>query len=246
MKQSACIRLLVTSCLLVLAKYESLAQLPSSFTLNSPDGAADGLQPPYYSSTLPSFFTSANQVDALASTVHGDWREPGAALTCFSSVFRDPQTGYVGFQYKFSVSGGGALDYVLSDTDFWTHPWQGTTIVLAGADGTGHSTPGNWYTYWANGDPFSIFHRDALNGAGIGIIFNSSQQGTSIGSGDVSANIFFVTEGTKYTTTSYVGYDAANQWDPFAALAPAPEPSAISLTLVAGAVLALGLRRRAI
>lgn len=218
----------------------AFAQLSPGTTEYKP-GTTPALGPPNYSTTLPGYFTAGNQVDSISPTLIGG----GGAFTFSSTVYRDPGTAFLGFDYTLSLAGGSAsVTSVVLDNA--SHPWQGVGITLAGADGTGHSTAGSGSPNWTDGDPIFLFRDTDANGAGITGQFLSSGEGTSIdsSSGDASANIFFATTATSYASTTFDEFSGSTLVASPGGFVPVPEPGEVVLAALAATMLAIRPRLR--
>ncbi len=226
---------------LAVAVPPTFAQLSPGTTEYKP-GTTPVLGPPNYSTTLPSYFTAGNQVDSVSSGLIGG----GGGLTFTSTVYRDPGTGFLGFEYSLSASGGvSPLTGVVLDDG--SHPWQGIGITSAGADASGHSTAGSGTPNWTDGDPIHLFRDTVANGAGVTIQFLAAGEGTSVNGGDLSAEIFFATTAPSYRGSAFSVFSGSTPEGSPGGLVPVPEPSAFALAALAGTMLAMraGLRHAA-
>lgn len=219
--------------LLTSASALAAASLPLGGTLykpgNSPPGQTD------YSTQLPAYCTSANQV---AQLFESPILLPGGAQGMFhghvtSTAYRNPAGGLT-FTYLFSNTGPGSAPVIVV-ASFLAQDWFAAQITDAGSDGTGSSGT-NDSPEWTDGDPYLIFRTS--NGS---VEFNwlVGITGTVIGPGDHSALIWLETDALNYRTSLVALADGGAVGQ--AAALTAPEPA--TLILLATGVILL-LRRR--
>ena len=160
---------------------------PGGLSLNMP---GEGLNAPYFSLGLPSYFVPANLVDTETYSFAGD-----IAGTATSTVYRDPSTSRLTFEYQFTVASSD-----VAQASFAAAPWVGVVISGAGADSTGHSTAAGQAPVWTNGDPMILTR--AANSSLV-IQWDADSHGTLLfgATSDYSANIWFSTDATAYQTS---------------------------------------------
>jgi len=192
---------------------------------------------------VPAYFTAGNQVAQLISP----FIQASGAIdgTITSTVFRDPGTGFLGFQYfwdRSSATGDSVL--IRSTIGDLSNPWLGVDIFDAGSDSSGSSTPGSVAPVWADGAPNFILRDPVANGAGITVQWRAMSQGTALEEGDYSALIFLQTRSTFFAPTN-VGLLDSGAVSHAQALAPAiPEPLTLTGMLIAAGGLTRYIRRR--
>jgi hypothetical protein len=214
----------------------SAAQLSPGTTQYKP-GTTPALGPPNYSTTLPSYFTPGNQVDSMSSTLIG-----AGGVTLTSTVFRDPGSSFLGFEYSLSIGNPTPNPITGLVLDTGSHPWQGIGITLAGADASGHSTASSGTPSWTDGAPIFLFRDTVANGSSVTIQFQNADEGTALNGGDLSAQVFFATDATSYGSATFqVLPTLQGTPDGFA---PVPEPSVVALVTVAGALIGIRFRLR--
>ena len=167
-----------------------------------------------------------------------------------SSVYEDPTTGYLAFEYQFVNNPATATDMQRMTINDPSNPWTPFTIFDAGADGSGasHSASGGPSPYtWTNGNPYD-FEQESLND-GIAIRFASGDEGTVVesASSDSTANVWLTTNAKNYAITDVGLSDSAavgtsNAYGP--APGVVPEPSTIASALLGAGILLAARRRR--
>jgi hypothetical protein len=180
---------LVATSLILFSVAGSQAQLLPGGSLHDP---ATGTTP-YFSTSLPTWFTLGNQLATMTDT----W-VPTTELngTLKSTVYKDSLTGQLGFDYVFTFTGGTEF---LSLAQFLGPTWHyNINILSAGADASGSST-GVGTPSWSDGDPYDI-RRDVTGN--LIVDFSSGGDGTILDTaGQKSARIFITTaSGTMFTT----------------------------------------------
>lgn len=197
---------------------------------------------PKYTIGLPSYFTAANQVGYLQDVLVG-FGPPGHVFTGLmtSTVYRDPNTGFLTFDYVLSADARNTRAMVRAGLG---GAWKGVTIFEVGADGSGTSGGMDPAPEWTDGDPLSIERSDdeeehpafQLRGAGF--------MGTTLGASNVSSHIWFKTNATHFAEADADIMDTFVRAETFI-LAPAvPEPGTALLGLIGIGGLGI-LRRRA-
>lgn len=186
---------------------------------------------PEYTSTLPSYFTLANQVDQMVAAYNAVIGNITGSVT--STVYRDPATNFLSFQYTFTNT--GASDLLRATIGSPQQEWLGWNISDAGADGSGASTAGEVAPVWTTGDPFFLLRDPLATGAGVTIQWRVGSSGTRLaGPDDISSLIFFETNAPTYQLTN-VGLINSGAVSSAQAFAPAPlstiipEPATIVL-----------------
>lgn len=194
---------------------------------NHPSVPGGGVQ---YSATLPPYLSSPNMLDELVSPITGEF-----VGTVTSSVFRNPETGFLGFAYVVELSDMSPQPPIVRAT---MDGWAGVEILDAGADASGNSGTFDPNPEWLDGDPYSI-SRDPFT-EGLAIQWRQSLAsgliGTVIGPGDTSSVLFFATNVTDFTVGEIDLIDTAFTGEA-PVLVPIPEPSSVVL-------LALGVALR--
>jgi hypothetical protein len=203
---------------------ESLAPEGTSYYSGSSAGG------PYYSNALPADVIPANLQTTLSSTYTATGETSTIVGTLVSEVYKDPVTGFLTFVYQDTVSPTSTESVVrLTLADLWLD--AGLSITDHGADGSGSSTPAA-DAHWSNGDPrFMIWEAQDIN-----IQFRSpvgaGTEGTVLAPpGDYSANMFFATNATSYTTANAGISDGVTANAPYLGPGAVPEPSSIALLL---------------
>jgi hypothetical protein len=206
-------------------------------------GETPDLGAPYYSNNaLPSYFILANQVATLTSSwVLGSGTLDGNVT---SIAYKNPTTGFLGFEYIFSRKGsvGSNSQMVRASLGGGANAFMDADIFDAGSDSNGLSTAGSGAPDWTDGAPDFIQRDTAAAFEGIAFQFRANNQGSAIGVGNYSADIFIQTQSLQVTQTG-VGFIDSGATSSATVLAPIPEPMTVSL-LVAGGVVFLLRRRR--
>ena len=201
---------------------------------------ASVLDTPKYVSGLPSYFTDTNLVGAMTDNLV--WFGPAGHVftgTITTTVYRNPDTGFLTFDYQITASDRNTRNMVRA---VFGGDWSGVQIFRAGADGSGSSGTGDSGAEWSDGDPY-IIGRGALDVlAQPSADFRLGSLGTVLGPGDSSSHIWFETNSTRYIVAD------ADILDTFVRaegkiLAPIPEPTAAILGLL-GLAMVGSLRRR--
>jgi hypothetical protein len=246
----------------------------AGWLLPASPAAAQGLTPGASLDNPAALFQlSPNKYDPGALTTDTTYTQlvagptPFAALgsylgaTVFSSVYKDPTTGYLAFDYQIvnnSISGDDVQIMTINGTPGNpTAPiWQPFTIFRAGAPGSGSShSPGAPPTppptpTWTDGNPYTF---EQLNDGsyGIQIDFAILSYGTQLLSpGDYSANMWLTTNAQNYQVVDVGLSDSApvgsaNAYGPASGMLPiVPEPSTIVTSLIGFGILAAAWRRR--
>jgi hypothetical protein len=189
---------------------------------------------PKFVSGLPSYFEAGNIVGSITDNLV--WFGPPGHVftgTITTTVYRNPDTGFLTFDYQIDASSRNTRNMVrgVIGGDF-----------RVGADASGLSGTGDPGAEWSDGDPVSIGRGayDVL--AQPSFDFRLGALGTVLGPGDSSSHIWFETNATRYTVAD------ADILDTFVraegkVLAPIPEPAAIVLGLM-GLAMVGPLRRR--
>jgi hypothetical protein len=143
--------------------------------------------------------------------------------TITSSVWKDPSTGFLAFEYSFAIDVGGATSPVRSATIGGN--WLSADVLDVGSDESGGSTAITT-DGWVDGDP-AIMSR--LPSAGFGspaVVFSPSflifPEGTTIGSGESSAIFWYATNSTSYTIDSMDLLDGGKSGDADVFVVPVP------------------------
>lgn len=194
---------------------------------------------PKYISGLPSYFTPANLVAQLSSPNTG-----ALGGTSLSSVYRDPATNWLTFDYKVTAATTNTRVIVRGALD---GQWVDVLIPNVGANGDGISGAGDPSPEWTNGNPNYIERDPATQAPTIqwrtGAIQGSI--GTVIGPGNSSAQVWFETNAVEYRE-SVIGFLDSGSIGTAAILVPAgpvPEPVTLML-LILGSLSFLRWNRR--
>ncbi len=183
---------------------------------------------PKYVSGLPSYFTPANLVAQLSSPNTG-----ALGGTSLSSVYRDPATNWLTFDYQVTAAATNTRVIVRAALD---GQWVDVLIPNVGANGDGISGTGDPSPEWTNGNPNYIERDPATEAPTIqwrtGVAQGSI--GTVIGPGNSSAQVWFETNAVEFSQ-SVIGYLDSGSVGMAAILAPAgpvPEPATLTFLLM--------------
>lgn len=191
---------------------------------------------PLYTTTLPPFAGGPNLVGNLVSPM-----ALGFEGTVTTDVFEDPATGFLSFHYHFALSDMNTAAVVRATMN----GWEDVTITDAGADATGSSGTFDPDPEWNDGDPLYI-NRDPFS-EGLAIQWRSGigsdQIGTVLGPGDVSSEVFFVSNVTDFIEADIVLIDTAVIGSA-RVLVPVPEPASMVLLALGSLALAVSRLRR--
>lgn len=189
--------------------------LPPGTSLYKP-GTVPALGPPNYSTSLPSYFVAGNIVGGPLASAYTPLT-PDIAGVLTSTVYRNPATGFLGFQYHFTST--GASDLIRATIA--GAPWLGVAITDAGADGSGSSTVGTVAPFWTDGDPNFIQRNPVAFGDGLTIQWRALSKGTALRAGDSSSSIFVETNWETFQVVS-VGLLDSGAVSTARAFAPGP------------------------
>lgn len=118
-----------------------------------------------------------------------------------STVWRDPGTGYLAFEYAFTVD--AAISPLRSATI--GGDWLATTVFNVGADGSGVSSGD-----WTDGDPLLLGRLNAAGFGGPNAIYSTllAPDGTSFFPGQASSVFWYATDALAYTINDFDALDA--------------------------------------
>ena len=153
---------------------------------------------PKYTIALPSYFTAGNIVGQITSAITSSGSGTIAG-TVTTTVYVNPATGFLTFQYQISSSASTTTPIVRSTI---AGDWHMTTITDAGSDASGTSGAMDPAPEWSDGDPLFLF-TDLNTGEGFSdpsMQFRETGRGTVLGPGDTSARVWFETTATDFTT----------------------------------------------
>jgi len=179
-------RLVLALAITAVAPASAAALVPAT-TLFKP-GTSPALGPPDYSTVLPAYFVPVNVVAGPMVSAYAPLT-PSITGVLTSTVYRNPATGFLGFQYHFTST--GVSDLIRASMGGFA--WTGVTIFNAGADGSGSSTPGTVAPFWSDGDPNFLLRDPVISGEGLTIQWRALSKGTALRAGNSSSLIFYET-----------------------------------------------------
>lgn len=164
-------------------------------------------------------------------------------------VYRSKTDGTLAFSYTVDASQNNTRYIVRATLDGAT--WAQTVIRNTGADPTGASGTGVAVAEWNNGSPVFIARSEYSPNAPewqfqmprVPVLPNNPALGTVIGPGDRSAEVWFTTNVTDWTT-GFVAYLDSGATGRAEVLIPVPDPASLALIGLATGGLALFRRRR--
>jgi hypothetical protein len=170
--------------------------------------------------------------------------------TTTSRVYRNVNTGMLAFSYITEADVANSRYIVRATLDGLG--WGSTAITNAGADtSAGSSGTGLVVPEWTNGAPIFIARPEYSPTAPewqfqiprVPVLPNDPSIGTVIGPNNRSAEVWFVTNATAYTT-GFIGYLDSGSTGRAEVLSPVPDPASLALLGMATGGLALIRRRR--
>ncbi len=163
--------------------------------------------------------------------------------TITSSVYRDSATGYLAFEYSFDITGhtGGGL-FSAAESATIGGDWSSYSILNAGSSragdaGAGVSTAsaGAGGAGWTDGSPFTLGRNSLAEGAAPRAFFNlPSFAGTEFFAGQGSANFWFATNATTFSTDDMVIRDGGLEGEGRVFVVPAPGALVLGLIGMGG------------
>ncbi|MBC7835398.1 MAG: hypothetical protein H7Y88_09915 [Phycisphaerales bacterium] len=195
---------------------------------------------PKYTIGLPAYFTAGNVVASLVNAaVVGQ-----LAGSVTTTVYRNPDTGFLTFQYEYNASAGNNTPVVRATMN---GQWLNFDVLDAGSDASGNSGSGDPNAEWTDGDP--LFLARAPDDGAPNVQWRAFGLGSALNAGDFSANVWFATNATEWEQQDMAWIDTAQVGEGLI-LAPAPAqviplPSAAGLgALGMGLAVSYGRRRR--
>lgn len=193
---------------------------------------------PKYTIGLPAYIVPGNIVGTLTSAISsfGAGVISGSVTT---TVYVNPATGFLTFQYQIQTSAGTTTPVVRSTI---AGDWHATSITDAGSDASGLSGALDPAPEWSDGDPMVLFTQLSA-GEGFGdpsMQFRAEGRGTVLGPGNTSARVWFETTSTEFTTNVMGLIDSGTVGiAPILTVIPAPGAALLG-------VLGFGMLRRAV
>jgi len=179
---------------------------------------------PKYDTNVPAWFTAPFLVDSLTAPMAGT-----ISGTVITTIYRNPQTQYLAFDYRFVRNSTGNSGIVRATID---GEWANVSVLNAGANASGTSGTGDANPEWTNGDPLYIARDPLLLTPDVQFRFGNL--GTVIGKNNSSSHIFFETNALLYMRSGAAMIDASNNSSLADVLAPqyvVPEPGTLLLSL---------------
>ncbi|HYE03702.1 MAG TPA: hypothetical protein VD963_10765 [Phycisphaerales bacterium] len=191
---------------------------------------------PKYTQGLPAYFTPGNIVGTLSNAAITG----GIAGTVTTTVYRNPATNNLTFQYVFNASGNNPVPVARATIG---GQWLGLAVTDAGSDTSGDSGTGDPGAEWTDGRPMFLArspddHAPSVQWLAFGI-------GAGLGATDASARIWFETNAQTFAQAPVAWIDTALTGQG-TVLAPAiiPLPNAAGLGALGLGLVAMYVRRR--
>jgi hypothetical protein len=221
---------------------EAVPLLPGT-TLDHPTYLPGGANPDY---TLghPGWFDPLNAIATLVSPYTFEPFPPFIG-TLTSTVYAEPTTGHLGFEYVWTnTTPGATVDLIVTTVGGENDPFLGVDIVDAGSDTSGLSTDDVGFTPpWTDGSPNLLERASAAAGANVTVQWLSASVGTVIRNPtDYSARVWLITDEKTYSIGTASMQDSGRIASAQALVPTIPEPA--TLSLLGLGLLAVARRRR--